>query len=143
MLESCQLSYKSATAPTPHHYPTLFHFDHLQDVNNEHFIVWMRPAALPTFRKLYGRITSKVSAGTQLTFNIAAAFPVQSFSGKKSLVISTMSWMGGKNPFLGIAYLVVGFISIGIAIAFFVRQRLGFERRLGDASYLVWAARAR
>lgn len=111
------------------------------DVDNEHFIVWMRPAALPNFRKLYGRIDSAIPAGTVLTFNVSAAFPVTIFSGKKSLVVSTMSWMGGKNPFLGIAYIVVGFVCLGIAAAFFARQRCGVERRLGDAGLLVWAAR--
>ena len=112
-------------------------------MNNEHFIVWMRPAALPNFRKLYGRIDADVPAGTTLTFQISSAFPVRSFGGAKTLVVSTASWMGGKNAFLGIAYLVVGFSSIAIALAFFVRQRCGAERKLGDASYLVWAARAR
>ena len=112
-------------------------------MNNEHFIVWMRPAALPNFRKLYGRINSRIPAGTTLTFSVQSSFPVTSFAGKKSLVVSTLSWMGGRNDFLGVAYLVVGFGCIAVALAFFVRQRCGAERKLGDASYLVWAARTR
>ena len=103
----------------------------------------MRPAALPSFRKLYGKISTKISAGTSLNFNVASAFPVQTFAGKKTLVVSTVSWMGGKNPFLGIAYLVIGFFALLVAIVFFIRQRCGAERKLGDASFLVWAARRR
>lgn len=109
---------------------------------NEHFIVWMRTAGLPTFRKLYARIGKsgeKIPEGTQVRVKISSRFNVQEFEGTKSLVLSTTSWMGGKNPFLGIAYLVVGAISAVLAIAFFVMDRLK-PRKLGDTNYLVWKA---
>lgn len=54
-------------------------------MTNEHFIVWMRTAALPQFRKLYGKIDTDIPAGTTLTFNVDAYFEVTSFGGKKSL----------------------------------------------------------
>ena len=36
------------------------------NVDNEHFVVWMRNAALPTFRKLYGVIDRNLKKGEKL-----------------------------------------------------------------------------
>lgn len=110
-----------------------------QGVTNEHFVVWMRTAGLPKFRKLYGIINQDIAAGTELHFHTEANFPVKPFSGTKSLVISTTSWFGGKNPFLGIAYTVVGSICLVLAAAFFAKHRMN-PRVLGDTSYLQWGA---
>jgi hypothetical protein len=107
------------------------------NVDNEHFIVWMRPAALPNFRKLYGRIEKDIPAGSQLKFDVTAHYPVSGFDGKKSLVISTLSFMGGKNPFLGVAYIVVGVLCLAMAGVFAVKQRFG-ARKLGDTTFLVY-----
>jgi hypothetical protein len=112
----------------------------MQDITNEHFIVWMRPAALPNFRKLYGRLDSDVPAGTALTFAVRSNFPVTGFQGRKALVLSTTSVIGGKNAFLGIAYIVVGFVAVGLALLFGVRSYFG-GRRLGDTTYLVWSGK--
>ena len=45
-------------------------------------------------------------------------FPVTAYGGTKSIVISTRTVMGGKNPFLGIAYIVVGGICIVLGALF-------------------------
>lgn len=45
-------------------------------------------------------------------------FPVLKYGGSKSLVISTRTVMGGKNPFLGIAYVAVGGICIVLGTLF-------------------------
>ena len=87
---------------------------------NEDLIVWMRTAALPTFRKLYGKIEQNLAAGTQLDIIINNVYNTYSFGGKKKLVLSTTSWLGGKNDFLGIAYITVGSVCILLALIFFV-----------------------
>lgn len=38
---------------------------------NEHLVVWMRTAALPAFRKLWGRVLQDLPAGAIVTVSIA------------------------------------------------------------------------
>lgn len=47
-------------------------------------------------------------------------YPVQSFDGRKKVVFSNVSWMGGKNDFLGIAYLVIGSLCIVMSIVMLI-----------------------
>eukprot|EP00850_Spirogloea_muscicola_P020849 SM000228S07389 [mRNA] locus=s228:118459:121028:- [translate_table: standard] len=105
--------------------------------HQEHLIVWMRTAALPAFRKLWGRIHEELPAGTQISVNILNQYNTYSFNGQKKLVLSTASWLGGKNDFLGIAYITVGSICIGLALLFLALHLIS-PRQLGDVNYLSW-----
>ncbi|KAF5728172.1 ALA-interacting subunit 3-like [Tripterygium wilfordii] len=105
--------------------------------DQEDLIVWMRTAALPTFRKLYGKIEVDLHENDTIQVMLENNYNTYSFNGKKKLVLSTTSWLGGKNDFLGIAYITIGGICFFLAMCFTVVY-LVKPRRLGDPSYLSW-----
>uniref|UniRef100_A0A2S2Q413 Cell cycle control protein 50A n=1 Tax=Sipha flava TaxID=143950 RepID=A0A2S2Q413_9HEMI len=92
---------------------------------NEDLIVWMRTAALPDFRKLYRRVDH--SNGFEIglpkgnyTLHIKYNYPVAGFGGTKSMILSNTSFTGGKNLFLGYAYIVVGCICFLLGLLFLI-----------------------
>ena len=87
----------------------------------EHFIVWMRPAGLPDFRKLWGRIENRdLKKGEKIKFVIQNNYDVDKFGGNKSIILSTSNKFGGDNTFLGVCFIVVGGISIFLGVGFFI-----------------------
>lgn len=95
----------------------------------EDLIVWMRTAALPTFRKLYGKIEVDLDVNDEITIVIENNYNTYQFGGRKSVVLSTTTWIGGKNDFLGIAYILIGGLSwlysLVFLIMYMMRPRLG------------------
>lgn len=110
----------------------------LPDVTDEEFIVWMRTAGLPTFKKLHRRVLDRgFNQGEVVRIGINNRFKVSEFGGEKWVVLSTTSWLGGKNDFLGWAYIAVGIVCMILAGSFSIKQFLS-PRQLGDLSYFHW-----
>ncbi|CAN0911512.1 Putative ALA-interacting subunit 2 [Linum grandiflorum] len=86
--------------------------------DQEDLIVWMRTAALPSFRKLYGRIEEDLDVDDVITVDLMNNYNTYSFGGKKKLVLSTSSWLGGRNDFMGFAFMFVGSSSIFLSMVF-------------------------
>jgi hypothetical protein len=116
-------------------YPNASSIPNLQQ--DEHFQNWMRTAGLPTFSKLYGRNDTATLPAGQYQVLVYLNYPVQGYKGTKSLVISTVSWIGGKNPFLGWAYVAASGVFVFLALAGTIRHLLK-PRRLGDMTLLSW-----
>jgi len=102
--------------------------DRCGDVSNEEFIVWMRTSGLPTFRKLYRVINTDLKKGQTIKFTVNDVFPVTKFSGTKKIVLSTTTWIGGKNTFLGAAYITVASICILLGIGFAIKEMVGKKK---------------
>jgi hypothetical protein len=107
----------------------------LEHVTNEHFVVWMRVATRPKFRKLYGYIEQPISAGTVLSFDINLNYVVQSFGGTKALVISTNSVIGGKNKVVGETFYYIGYFCLFCGIFFGIKHWFR-PRKVADRKYL-------
>jgi len=104
---------------------------------HEDLIVWMRTAALPSFRKLYRKAGTALADGAYKV-KIGYNYPVVAFDGKKKFVLSTTSSIGGKNGFLGAAYLAVGAVSLVSAAVFLAIMMCGSGRADPDLNNMKW-----
>ncbi|RVD80629.1 uncharacterized protein DFL_008523 [Arthrobotrys flagrans] len=119
-------------------FPNGYNSTNLPDLRDwEELQVWMRTAGLPTFSKLARRNDNETMESGVYTLDIKMNFPVDLYGGTKSIVLSTRTVMGGKNPFLGIAYIVVGGLCVLLGVIFTARH-LFKPRKLGDHTYLSW-----
>ncbi|OLL26727.1 Meiotically up-regulated gene 89 protein [Neolecta irregularis DAH-3] len=117
-------------------FPDGYNSSNLPDLENwEAFQVWMRTAGLPIFSKLAMRNDHDIMSSGTYQVDIGLNFPVTEYGGTKSLVLSTRTVIGGQNPFLGIAYIVVGGICVLLG-ALFTARHLIKPRKLGNHEYL-------
>ena len=98
------------------------------DMTDEHFIVWMRPAAFPNFRKLWGRIYQDLKEGEELILNITNNYDVSGFNGKKYFILSEINKLGQNNILMGGCYIIVGGSSIILALIFSIGYNIKKNR---------------
>ena len=96
---------------------------------NEHWMVWMRPGAKRTVQKLYGKLLSPLPAQSNVTIFVENRYNTYAFGGAKKLILTTNSWVGGKNLFLPIFYLVIASVCYLVVIGFFLAYDAGLWRK--------------
>lgn len=119
-------------------FPNGYTNDNIPDISNwENFQNWMAPSALTPFSKMFARNDNDTLEEGLYQINVGLHFPVLPYDGHKYIYLSTRSVIGGRNPFLGICWIVGGGLCILLAIAFITIQVL-HPRKLGDTSLLSW-----
>ena len=105
---------------------------------NEDLIVWMRTAILPNFRKLYRRVDHRKSTpfanglphDKDYQLRIEYNYDVDQLKATKQIILATTTSLGSKNTFLGVAYILVGSISLIVGVVFlFNHLRFGTSSR--------------
>ena len=134
---TCHKFYYPNEEVTQYLYETYPMISPLEGVTNEHFVVWMRIAAYPTFRKLYGYFESGFKKGDVVKFEIQNNWIVKTFKGSKSLVITTTSAFGGKTTQLGGCFIGIGGSALLAALLFALKHIIK-PRKLADEKYLKY-----
>lgn len=71
----------------------------------------------------------------QVHITVNNRYNTYSFLGTKSIVLGTTTWMGSRNPFLGIMCLATGVMSTAFGLAYFGITMIR-PRKFGDLSQL-------
>ncbi len=131
----------SDVAPPPNWakmYPDGYTEDNIPDISTwSEFQNWMQTPGLSTFSKLALRNDDDVLKAGTYEVVVGLHWPVTEFNGNKSVYLTTRSVIGGRNPFLGIAWIVAGGICLVLSIVFLIIN-LVVPRKMGDISLLSW-----
>ena len=91
---------------------------------DEHFLVWMRPAPLTNFLKLYGRIEEDIEPNSNIEVTINNIYNSSHFNGSKYIILRTVNNFGGDNTFLAIGYMIFGGVCLILGIAFSIGYKI-------------------
>ncbi|GAB4818473.1 hypothetical protein N2152v2_005519 [Parachlorella kessleri] len=107
---------------------------------SQHWMVWMKPGGGPAVYKMYAQINTQIPAGSTVRIRVANRYNTYDFGGSKSIILTTNSWVGGRNNFLGALWITIGGLSLLVALAFFLAYNAGLvqKRQYGDLSELSW-----
>jgi hypothetical protein len=79
--------------------------------------------------------TSSQNPFSIFSFGLIGDFPFTEYGGTKTLVLSTSTVIGGQNPFLGIAYIVVAGLCLLLGGIFAARHLVKPRYPTADIPY--------
>ena len=85
------------------------------------YLVWMRPAAQPDFKKIYAKIDEDIPANSEVTFTVTSRFPAFFYGGSKHIILASVNWQGPSKSYI-MAWIFLGFgiytVTMSLAIAY-------------------------
>jgi hypothetical protein len=110
------------------------HMDFPGETTNEHFIIWMRAAAMPTFVKLFAKCDHCLLEPGDYKVEIMMTFPQSVLPGRRWVILTTLSSLGTPSTFVVLAYCVPGAVILGVACLFVCQTLVGPRKRRGIPS---------
>ncbi|KAI9252639.1 CDC50/LEM3 family [Sporodiniella umbellata] len=107
---------------------------------DEHFQVWMRTSWFPTFRKLYSAFREGTLEPGMYQIDVVTNYDISLYGGTKSIVLTGTSFLGDRNQFMGLAWIVMGCVCAIVGV-FFLGWHFFKPRKLGDHDRLSWQQR--
>ena len=90
-------------------------------MRDSRYLVWMRPAAQPDFKKIYAKIDQDIPANSEVTFTITSRFPAFFYDGTKHIILASVNWQGPSKSYI-MPWLFLGFgiyaVTMSLAIAY-------------------------
>lgn len=93
---------------------------------NQHFVVWMRVAAHPYFRKLYAKTINGCPANLHVKVNCYYSYKY--FNGERYIVLVQPSGLGGKSWILAIFNFILFAVIVVFIVTFEVTKYLNEKR---------------
>lgn len=91
-------------------YPTVV--TETEGIQNEHFMVWMRPAGLPEVVNSYGTLIGPtLKKGQNLTIRINSSYPLDTWDSTRKWTLTTEGSLGGTNFRFGVFLLCAASLS--------------------------------
>jgi hypothetical protein len=103
-----------------------------QGQTDEHFVVWMRASFLSTAQKTYAQCKDCVIEPGEYEIEVTNRYPAGKLGTKKYITLVTVSTLGTRKKFLGIAYIVTGVLCLVLSGAFMLGE-LFKPRQFGEA----------
>ena len=100
---------------------------------NEHFIVWMRAAAMPQFLKLFSRCENCYIPKGEYQIEVRMHYPKSMFHGARYIYLTRAGGLGSGSSFLSSSYIIAGGFSTLMGLLFFIHMLI-FPRKYGDLS---------
>lgn len=94
------------------------------ETTNEHFIVWMRAAAMPDFLKIFAKCSNCVIPKGNYQIEVQMHYPESMFHGNRYVYLVSSGKFGNCPKFLWMSYIISGGTSIFITLILTIQSLL-------------------